>query len=479
MRNRLPEPELLEFIDDSNAAVLLNTPRRGRYFVWFTLVLIVSAIVVARTTYLDEVTVSYGRVIPSKRLQIVQNLEGGILQKILVSEGDIVAQGQELLAIDALRFTADFQDRELEYNSMTGDIARLTAELDSIYIADVNTVPWRSAVQVTPTEIAEHSGDRLQQQSRYETRLSDLINQLQLSAQQISQKEQEIIELNARGRQLKKSYEIVAQELAYTQLLAEEGEVSQVELLKLKIKSSDLLGQLESTQLLLPKIRLELKEAILKRSELALSYRARTQNELNDLSLWLVRVEESKNALRERIQRTRVVSPIRGTVKQINIATIGGVIQPRMALIEIVPADDALLIEARVMPKDIGFLSPGLAVRVKLTAYDPTKYGALKGTLAHISADTIQDPKGQAFYLVRVRTEDNLLQKDGSRLPIIPGMRAEVDIITGKKRVLDYLMKPVLRAKQSAISATTLTSTEFLQEMPREEFQGRKQEIGE
>ncbi len=479
MGRRLPDPEYLEFIDDSNAAVLLNTPRVGRYFVWLTLVLVISVIVAARTTYLDEVTASYGKVIPSKQLQIVQNLEGGILQKILVSEGDIVEQGQELLAIDALRFTADFQEREQEYNSITGEVARLTAELQSIRIADTNTTPWRSVVQIIQTEIAAHSGDRLQQQSRYETRISDLVNQLQLSAQQITQKEQEIIELNSRVRHLKKSYEIVAQELAYTEPLAEEGVVSQVDLLKLKIKSSDLLGQLESTQLLLPKIGLELKEAILKRAELALNFRAQTQNELNDLSLRLVRVGEIKNALRDRVRRTRVVSPIRGTVKQINIATIGGIIQPGMALMEIVPTDDALLIEARVAPKDIGFLQPGLAVQVKLTAYDPAKYGVLEGTLDHISADTIQDQEGQAFYLVRVRTEDSLLQEDGSRLPIIPGMRAEVDIITGKKRVLDYLMKPVLRAKQSAISEITITSQGLSQEMPEGGFQGRKQEIGE
>ncbi len=156
-------------------------------------------------------------------------------------------------------------------------------------------------------------------------------------------------------------------------------------------------------------------------------------------------------AAADRVQRTEVRSPVRGTIKRLLINTVGGVIQPGQDLVEIVPLEDTLLIEAKVRPADIGFLHPGQPALVKVTAYDFSIYGGLEGVVEDISADTITDERGESFYRVRVRTHDNALEKAGEPLPIIPGMTTQVDILTGQKTVMDYLLKPILKAKERAL----------------------------
>ena len=233
--------------------------------------------------------------------------------------------------------------------------------------------------------------------------------------------------------------------------LAKEGIVPQVELIKLERQVNEMSGELENTRLLLPKQNSLLKEAILKRIDVALKFRVDSQKELEEKRSKLAQVTEGQVGLKDRVARTSVVSPVKGTIKTIKVNTVGGVVQPGMDLAEVVPLEDTLLVEAKVLPKDIAFLRPGLPAIVKITAYDFAIYGGLKGTLEHISADTIQDDKGNAFYLVRVRTEKSYLGDSKKPLPIIPGMMANVDIITGKKSVLDYLLKPILRARYTAL----------------------------
>ena len=233
--------------------------------------------------------------------------------------------------------------------------------------------------------------------------------------------------------------------------LAKEGIVPRVELIKLERQVNEMRGELENARLLLPKQNALLRETILKRNDVALKFRVDAQKELDDKQSKLSQLAEGQVGLKDRVERTSVLSPVKGTIKTIKVNTVGGVVQPGMDLIEIVPIEDNLLIEARVLPKDIAFLRPGLPAIVKISAYDFAIYGGLKGTLEHISADTIQDEKGNAFYLVRVRTDKSYLGDASKPMPIIPGMMASVDIITGKKSVLEYLMKPIIRAKQSAL----------------------------
>lgn len=224
-----------------------------------------------------------------------------------------------------------------------------------------------------------------------------------------------------------------------------------MELIKLERQVNEMQGELEANRLLVPKLNSVLRETISKRNDIALKFRADSQTELNERQGKLSQLSEGQVGLRDRVDRTSVIAPLKGTIKKLKINTLGGVVQPGMDLMEIVPLEDTLLVEAKVSPKDIAFLRPGLEAVVKITAYDFTIYGGLHGKVEQISADSIQDEEGNSFYLVRVRTEKSYLGDELNALPIIPGMLASADIITGKKSVLDYLLKPILRAKQSAL----------------------------
>lgn len=450
--------EMLGMVEDSAAAVLLNTPTRARILLWTCFLFVVAAIIWASWAQLDEVAVGQGKVIPSRQLQVVQNLEGGIVKQIFVHEGDIVQKGQELLQIDDTRFRSDYREREQELVSLRGDVARLRAQLTSVQISEDSNTPWREQVRLQKEPLHFEQGfvqvfpDYANRANgAYGEQINTLNNQLTIMAQQIEQGENAIMEVNTKIRTLGRSVDLAKQELNISRPLAKEGIVSQVDIIRLQRQVNEMQGELDNTRLLLPKQNSMLREAILKRKDVALKFRVDTQNELQDKQSRLAQLSEGQVGLKDRVSRTSVVSPVKGTIKTLNVNTVGGVVQPGMDLVEIVPIEDTLLIEARVLPKDIAFLRPGLPAVVKFTAYDFSIYGGLKGKLEHISADTIQDDKGNAYYLVRVRTEKSFLGSEQHPLPIIPGMLSSVDILTGKKSVLDYLLKPILRAKYAAL----------------------------
>ena len=413
---KLPGPDQLDFVDDATAAVLLNTPTRARILLWSCFVFFVVAIIWAAWAELDEVASGQGKVIPSRQLQIVQNLEGGIIKEIFVKEGQVVQPGQELMRIDDTRFRSDFREREQELVSLKGDVARLRAALASVVAANDPKLGWREQITIKETPIVFPEGytkvfpeyaKRLE--NAQSEALNNLNNQLSIMGQQIEQKESEIFEINNRIRTLGRSVDLASQELNLNRPLAKEGIVPKVELIKLERQVNDMRGELENARLLLPKQNALLRETIFKRNDVALKFRVDTQTELEEKQNKLSQLSEGQVGLQDRVARTSVLSPVKGTIKTLKVNTVGGVVQPGMDLVEVVPMEDNLLIEARVLPKDIAFLRPGLPAIVKVTAYDFAIYGGLKGTLEHISADTIQDEKGNAFYLVRVRTEKSYL----------------------------------------------------------------------
>jgi len=457
-KQKLPKEELVDWVDDGTAAVLLNTPARARLLLWFSFLFVLVAIVWAAWAELDEVAVGQGKVIPSSQLQVVQNLEGGIVKQIFAREGDVVQKGQELLQIDDTRFRSDFREREQELVSLRGDVARLRAQLASIEVNQDATLPWREQVRLSQQPLVFEQGFEQvfpdyasRAMNGYGEQISILGKQLTIMAQQIEQSENAIMEVNTKIRTLGRSVDLARQELNISRPLAKDGIVSQVDIIRLERQVNEMQGELDNARLMLPKQNSLLREAILKRKDVAFKFRVDTQKELQDKQSRLAQLSEGQVGLRDRVSRTSVVSPVKGTIKTLNVNTVGGVVQPGMDLVEIVPMEDTLLVEARVLPKDIAFLRPGLPAIVKFTAYDFAIYGGLKGTLEHISADTIQDDKGNAFYLVRVRTDKSYLGDDMHPLPIIPGMLASVDILTGKKSVLEYLLKPILRAKYTAL----------------------------
>jgi adhesin transport system membrane fusion protein len=388
---------------------------------------------------LDEVTRGDGKVIPSSQVQKVQNLEGGILAAIEVHEGEVVDPGQVLLRIDNLRAASDLRENRKRHLALLGAIGRLRAEVDQTPIA------------FPPEIVADAPEVVANQRALYEARQADLDSELAILRSQVEQREQELTELKTRIDQLARSQALARQELEITAPLAASRVVSKIELLHLERQINDLDGELESARLSVPRVEAAVREAHRRLDERQLNFRAEAQRELATDQPEATALAEVITAAADRVKRTEVRSPVRGTIKRLLINTVGGVIQPGQDLVEIVPLEDTLLLEAKVRPADIGFLHPGQPALVKVTAYDFSIYGGLKGVVEDISADTITDERGESFYRVRVRTHDNALEKAGEPLPITPGMTAQVDILTGHKTVMDYLLKPILKAKERAL----------------------------
>jgi adhesin transport system membrane fusion protein len=245
----------------------------------------------------------------------------------------------------------------------------------------------------------------------------------------------------------------VRQEIGINAPLVRSGVVARTELLRLQREANDLEGEIEASRLALPRAEAALREATERIEEKYLTFRTEAQTALSEARLELDSIEERLSAAEDRVQRTEIRSPVRGLIKTIHLQTIGGVIRPGMDIMEIVPVDDSLLVEARIRPADIGFLRPGLDATIKFTAYDFSIYGGLKGNLESISADSIVDEKtNEAYYLVTLRTDSNSLVHQGTELPLMPGMVASVDILTGKRSILDYLLKPILKTQSLALT---------------------------
>ncbi|MFO1070678.1 MAG: HlyD family type I secretion periplasmic adaptor subunit [Geminicoccaceae bacterium] len=409
------------------------------------LLLVVVAFVVAfgvwasRAT-LDEVTRGDGRVIPSRQVQVVQNLEGGIVAAINAREGEVVDAGQVVMRIDNVRAASDFREKRARFLALEASAARLRAEIGE------------TAVTFPPEVLADAPELAANEQDLFASRQARLQGDVDLLQRQVEQREQELAELRTRLTQLERSFALAGEELALTEPLAQKRVVARSDLLKLQREVSDLKGELEQTRLAVPRGETAVREANQRIAAAITTFRSDAQRDLNAVEGELAGLREVIVAGEDRVRRTEVRSPVRGTIKQIKVSTIGGVVQPGADLMEIVPLEDTLLVEAQVRPADIAFLRPGLPATVKITAYDYAIYGGLKGTVEDISADSIADDKGESFYRVRVRTERSHLGSDEAPLEIIPGMTAQISVLTGHRTVLQYLLKPLLRARERAFT---------------------------
>jgi adhesin transport system membrane fusion protein len=270
--------------------------------------------------------------------------------------------------------------------------------------------------------------------------------------QQRNQRVQEVEELNGRLRAARDGYDLIKREYDMTAPLVKQGLVSQVELLRLERQVTELQSQIASALANIPKARAGMAEIDQRMRERRDNFRTEALKDLADRRIKLAAIQENMTAKRDRMVRTEVRSPVKGIVKQLHVGTVGGIIQPGQDIVTVVPVEESLLVEAQVNPRDVAFLHPGQKAKVKLTAYDFTVYGGLEAELESISADTITDKQGNSFYLIRVRTLRNSLERAGGEpLPIIPGMIAQVDILTGKRTVLDYLIKPFIKARYTAM----------------------------
>jgi len=429
----------LDLVTDIRTTILVESPRGGRSLIWLILILFVCAIWWASVSEVEEVTRGMGKVIPSSQIQVIQNLEGGILAETYINIGDIVNKGELLMRLDEKRFSAPFQEYRLKYLALTAKAARLTAETEGVDM-------------VLPQDVEEENPSiAAREWQLYNSRKAELVTTIEILQEKAKQRQQEIAELKEKRAELNRTYRLLNREIELTEPLVGQGAVSEVEILRLKRDASSMLGEIAATRLAIPRVQSQVDEALKEIEEERLQFSNSAKKELNEVQSELDALSATSVALADRLERTSIRSPVYGTVKQVLVNTVGGVIQPGMDLIEIVPLEDTLLVEAQIKPSDIAFLRPDQKAMVKFTAYDFTIYGGLEAELEFISADSITDEKGNAFYNVRVRTNQNFLEGRDGKMPIIPGMVATVDILTGKKTILSYLLKPVLKAKQTAL----------------------------
>jgi len=400
-------------------------------------VIVIIALIWSALTKVDEITRADAKVIPSRQLQLIQSADGGIVSEILVREGQTVEKGQVLLKLDQTRMTSNVKESKAQTFSLRAKVARLKALAEG-----TNFVP-PDATQ--PDEIRV-----VQEEKRlFEDRRSELSAVLGISRQQVAQRQQELVEMQARRIQAQRSLELSTKELDVTRPLLKSGAVSEVDILRLEREVARFRGEQDQAGAQIARVQAAILESQRKTQEAELNFKNDSRKDLAETLSKLNSMSEGEVALTDRVDKSLVRSPVKGVVQRLLINTVGSVAVAAKDLIEIVPLDEALILEARVPHKDIAFLRPGQRATVKFTAYDYSVYGGLDAVVNNISPDAITTEEGVAYYLVRVETNNTQL---GMNLPIIPGMRATVDIVSGRKSILAYLMKPVLRAKAYAFT---------------------------
>lgn len=389
------------YMKDVQESLLIQTTPGSRLVMYLIVAVLTGGLVWAHYARVEEITQGEARVISKSREQIIQSLEGGILSQMDVREGDVVEKGQVLLKIDPTRAQASYRETLSKVIGLKASISRLRAE------AYQQPLQFDDMVKADKVVMEQE----IQAYNARKSALNQSINGLQ------------------------RSYDLSARELRLAEPLSARGLMSEVELLRMRRQAN------------------EIKTQIIERTN---RYQAEASAELAKFELELSQTSESLVGRADVVERTTLTAPVRGTVKNVRVNTRGGVIQPGEHILEIIPLEDQLLVEGKIRPADVAFLHPGLVAMVKISAYDYSIYGGLKGKVQYISPDTLKDDQKAAagraddtYYRVLILTDSSSLEAGGKSLPIIPGMVATVEIRTGEKTILDYLLKPVLRAREA------------------------------
>ncbi|MCV0427666.1 MAG: HlyD family type I secretion periplasmic adaptor subunit [Roseibium sp.] len=426
-----------DFANDVRAAL----DRRRNTGIWgllLVLLLLLAALAVwAHFAEIEEVTTGDGRVIPSSQIQVVESLEGGLIAEIFVKEGDVVEAGQPLVRIDDTDFASDLGELEQQRSALLIKARRLEAEARG------------ESLTFSPTEIEQPVAAR--ELALFDARRTALEQELSVIEQQLSQRSLEKVELETRLVSTKQTAELLDEELRRAQELATAGAYPKMDLLRLERETKAGSLEVDVLRASIPRATAAITEASARLESAILGFRAKAHEELTLTLNQLTVLEETVKSAKDKVHRTVLRAPVRGIINKFSVATIGAVVSPGESISEIVPLDDTLLIEAQIRPQDVAFLFPGQPARVRVTAYDYTIYGDLTGVVERIGADTITNEEGKTFYRVIVRTDKNSLGTESNHLPIIPGMVVNASILTGNKTVLDYLLKPIIKARTEAL----------------------------
>ncbi|MXN66910.1 HlyD family type I secretion periplasmic adaptor subunit [Stappia sp. GBMRC 2046] len=424
----------------STSAALMAPPRIAARAMLIAICVVMSGFLAwAYSAELDQIVFAEGRVIPSGEVQTIQNLEGGIVEEILVRAGRHVKTGDVLLQIAGTSLTAELNGTRQKLFELRAEIARLSAEIEG-------------RAPEFPPELAEERPDAVERaMTLYKSRRRQLEDTLAAVDEQLARRGEELETLHARNRLMIDDRELLEKEIGLVEPLVSQGAVSEVEVLRLRRELNQLDAERKKNETAIATTGALLAQGKQERGEIINRFRTEAIERRNELNTEAEGLGEALVASSDRVSRTAVRAPVSGIVKQVLVNTVGGVVQPGETLVEIVPEEDTLVVEAQIKPEDIAFLWIGQQANLRLTAYDFAIYGSLSGELEYLSADTVADDQGRHFYIGRIRTGDTTLPHAEEDLPILPGMVARVDLVTGKRSVLDYLLKPVNRARQRAL----------------------------
>ena len=432
----------LEYMSSLSGAVKRNTAQSSRIFLWSVLGMFSGTLIWMGIAEVDEITKGDGKVIPSTHLQVIQNLEGGIVQEIRVNEGDSIKKGDLLIRLSDVKPKSEFIGNRLQYGQLKSKQYRLQAEAAM------------GEFSVSASERKE-LGEFLQnEEAAFHTNRSLLISKINVLNEQINQRLSELSDAKSKVKIFSEASELAKKEESLSQSMYQKGVESKSDYWKAQRERGNVDKELEEAKNSIPRLEHSIAELKEKMIQEKIDYQNKAKQELGELNSDIGRTDASSLPLHDQVNRSQIISPVTGVVKQMFINTVGGVVRPGMDIAEIVPTEDSLLIETKIKPADIAFLHPDQKAIVKFSAYDFSIYGGMVGKVYQISSDTIVDQqKQESYYLVKIKIDQkSAINSKLSKVKIIPGMTANVDIVTGKKTILQYLMKPIIKARQNALT---------------------------
>ncbi len=418
----------------------IEPAKAAQYLLYVIAAFVVLTLTWAALAKLDRVTRGQGWVVTSNQLQELQYLEGGIVEEILVSAGDKVEAGDVLVKLDPTQMNVKFAQGQDGYNAMSAKIERLEAE------AAMTPLKFSEGlVNAAPRSVAN-------ERQLYDARRAELDASLDIEEKKLDQRKRALEDARVAFETAKEAAALAAEEHKIMETLVGKGIEPQVELLRARQRDASAKGEMQRAEIAVRRIQLEVDEAEGEVQRIRKTFAAKAADELNKTKADLEDLKGELPALRDKVARTDVRAPVAGVVNRVLVSTVGGVVAPGETIVELVPSEDTLLVEAKIKPSDIGFLHIGQDARVSISAYDSSVYGSLDGVIENISPDAIEEEKtGERFYNITVRTKAEKLQSRRGDLQILPGMAAEVAVLNGKRSVLAYIVKPMTVVSEKAL----------------------------
>ncbi|AFT73638.1 HlyD family type I secretion periplasmic adaptor subunit [Alteromonas macleodii] len=436
MRGWLAPPPGQDWVLEAEWSRIMQTPVKARGLLYLVSLVLFLLVVWSYFAEIDEVAKGDGKVIPSQQLQVLQSYDGGIVQDILVREGQTVEAGQVLLKVDPTRFLSSLEENTTQFAALAAKVQRLSA------LTQGDVLRFNRELREQAPTIVDN------ERKLYNSNLAELDEVAAGSDSRIMQRRQDVEEERANLSQYQNVLSLSKKELAVTKPLLASGAVSEIEILRLERQIVELEGNITKSKVAIERGLNAIEEEIIKKEEARLKLVNRWNQELTEATAEMATLQQSQTSLEDVVSQAALRSPINGTVQRLLINTIGGVITPGSAVVELVPQDDQLIVEAKVSPKDIAFIREGQQAILKFSAYDFTIYGGMSAEVQHISADAITNEKDETYYLVRLETKKSIADE---ALDILPGMIVQVDILTGKKTVLNYILSPLFNVTASAL----------------------------